>query len=288
MEEIFKAVEKNERFLGKYLSVNFLNKENENSQSRFKVAIQLSGGLRNFEHTVAWINKFLVQPLNADVFFYGWANNQGVEDNKKIITQYHNLKLFQINDLNDQSFDFLKEKDRLKYVIKSQFYNIFECNELRKKFENDNNFNYDIIIRARPDAFFFNEIKEDILNEIFISNSIFVPNNYFCYHYSPYTTDCFAIGKREYMDSYCQAYKYFSAFQSRLNSSSAAEFFIHSHLNTNMRNITIRNIDVNFTLEYPYDFIDMEKIMYQNDSSDDYKDLNRYQVKKTGKEWSGY
>lgn len=293
--DINEAVEKNERFLGKYLSVNRLLENVEKSKSKYKICVQLSGGLRNFEKTSEWINKFLIEPLNADVFFFGWCNHLGVEENKSKMHLIDNIKYFTINNLNDKSFSFLGNDQHnyglsgfdeysIHFRVKSQFFNIHGCNELMKKYEEENGFQYDIVIRARPDSFFFNKFEDGLLDKIFESeNSVFVPTRYFGRHFTLATTDCFAIGNRNAMEIYSNMVNHFDVLQRVIGNGVGAEHAVDHYLKE-IVNLTVESIEVNFTTEYPYDFSDVDRRVYMIDT---FKNFESEEVK-SGKQWSNY
>jgi len=243
-----RAILLKERFIYKYISLDFLNKKISPTKTKYKICVLLSGGLRNFEYTTDWINKFLIDPLNADVFVYGWANINGVEDNVKKINKINNIRSFRINDIEDPDFNHIKHNNHLIERFYGQFYNIQQCNELRKEYETSNNIEYDIIIRARPDVFFFSEIEDSDIEYIYENNSVGIPVEYFKI-WSTKTTDVFAMGNRYVMDKYCQA------FDTVLESNyiiGESESVVDYHIKNKM-NVEIYDMLPNFIIDYPCD-----------------------------------
>lgn len=116
--------------------------------------------------------------------------------------------------------------------IHDQYYKLNLVNEMRKKYEKDNEIKYDAVIRCRPDALFSNPIKmeEYTLNDdiiyMFIGHKWFKPrkNDYKMYNHKPYTKEeydnnpmrgswnGFSIGNSEAINKYCQFYKYFGNY----------------------------------------------------------------------------
>jgi len=244
-------IDNKERFLYPHIDINYLNKKVPKSKSNLKVCVLLSGGLRNFKYTIPWINKFLIEPLDADVFVHGWANAEGIANNEDKLKDIKNLKDFKINDINDIKFNFLKDDDTIKERIKGQFYNIFECNNLSKKYEKNNNFIYDIIIRARPDVFFFSEFEDEDLIKIKKDNVLALPKEYFKI-WSGNTTDTFAMGNRYVMDLYCDTYKY---VENSFYGTISPEQTLEHNLKNYMKHISFYNIYPTYIIDYPHDLV---------------------------------
>jgi hypothetical protein len=293
-EKIKNAIESRERFINKYITIDFLNHNIDITKTNYKFCVLLSGGLRNFEYTIPWINKFLIDPINADVFFYGWANKDGVEKNKETISKIHNLKNYQINDFNDNFFDFIKDEHYIKERIKCQSYNILQVNNLSKDYEIKNNIQYDFIIRARPDVFFFSTFNDNDILEIKENNKLGIPKQYYSL-WSPNTTDTFAMGNREVMDLYCN--KYYSVEESFKINEFSPEISLDYHINKNMKHIPIHDIYPTYIIDYPCDLITetmhlspnfgglnntiTNRLLYQNDVK--YKDAEEEKMYKPHK-----
>jgi hypothetical protein len=246
---IKEAISNKERFINRYISVDFLNKVTNKTKTKYKICILLSGGLRNFEYTHSWINKFLIEPLDADVFVHGWANSNGVQDNVDKINKFSNVKSYQINDISDPNFEYLNHNDKLVTRVFGQFFNLMKCNELRKNYEKNNNIEYDIIIRARPDVFFFSEIEDVDLDYVFKNNSIGIPYEYFKI-WSSKLTDTFAMGNRHIMDYYCNSYDTVVDFNFTVGE---AESVIDNHIKKS--NVNVYNIVPTFIIDNPHDLV---------------------------------
>ena len=163
-----------------------------------KIALCLSGGLRNFKDTYYSFKHFLLDEYEVDVFFYGLENKEGVEKNKEYLIDLYNPKKFQIN-----SVDFY-DKISCKYNIPSSFYgfyNVLKCNDLKSEYENENGFKYYIVIRSRTDYFWFRYLTDEEVN--LSKSNIIIPEewafkdvNYFA------RFDGFAIGSSKLIDDY--------------------------------------------------------------------------------------
>jgi len=181
-----------------------------------RVALCISGQLRGFEKAYASVMKYIIEPLNPDVFIHTWENI-GVSNNihrrtlpspiesylthndkkdltnftatfpnymnrleqNKIITpeklqEMYNPKKFVIetepeikdydNFFNVSVPEKLQEKEPKSQWARQLFYKIYECNELKKSVEKEENFKYDLVIRLRPDLSIGGSIDLDFLN----------------------------------------------------------------------------------------------------------------------------
>jgi len=241
-------IEEKDRWLCNYIEPNFLDKKVNKSKLGLKIAIQISGGLRHFKFVIPWVNHFLIEPLDGDVFVHGWSNNFGIEENENSLKKYKNLKLFKVNDINDPKFNFLKKDIKNIEKVYGNLYNVFECNKLRVQYETNNNFNYDIVIRIRPDAFFFETISDDILLKLMSGEEIGIPQDYFGKLWCSLTTDMFAIGRSDVINNYTLAYNFIE--DSIRYQGVGPEDSIHYHLMNNMKSIKILNTRVNFVIDY--------------------------------------
>jgi len=163
-----------------------------------KIALCLSGGLRNFKDTYYSFKHFLLDKHEVDVFFYGLENKEGVEKNKEDLIDLYNPKKFQINTV-----DFY-DKIYCKYNIPSSFYgfyNVLKCNDLKSKYEIENGFQYDIVIRSRTDYFWFRDLTKE---EIMLSKEkIIIPEEWAFKTVNSFAkSDGFAIGSSNLMDEY--------------------------------------------------------------------------------------
>jgi len=124
---------------------------------KMKIALLLTGGLRNFEDTFRSFKHFLLDKNDIDVFFYGLENNKGKIKNEETFRRLFNPKDFIINDKN--YYDIIPVKP--SYIKSSffSFYNVFKCNQLKNEYASKHNINYDLVIRCRLDAFWFRPIS---------------------------------------------------------------------------------------------------------------------------------
>jgi len=163
-----------------------------------KIALCISGGLRNYKDTHYSVKHFLLDCNNVDIFYYGLENKEGKEQNIKDFTELYNPKKIVINknDFYDQI--------PCRYHIKSSFYgfyNVLKCNELKSNYEEENKFKYDFVIRVRPDYFWFRSITSDEFEAA--KENVLTPERWSFKCVQPFAqSDIFAIGSSELMDQY--------------------------------------------------------------------------------------
>jgi hypothetical protein len=209
-----------------------------------RVAVCFSGGLRNFKHTFLNFNKYLITPLNADVFLYGCENKDGVKQNIEDFNILFKPKSFIIN--NKRFYE--KLSNDYPGILKSfipQMFNIKECYELVKDYENKNNFKYDIIIRARLDCFFFREITNNEI-ESAVSGKLIMPIEWAFKEVHPLAeTDQFLISNRKNYEIYTSLYENIYDYYPNINH---PESIIGCHINK--KNLIVEHIKRHYVFEY--------------------------------------
>ena len=163
-----------------------------------KIALCMSGGLRNFKDTHYSFERYLLSVHDVDVFFYGLENKEGQETNGKDLDRLYSPKTKVVNTqehYNDIPCPY--HPSSIFYA----FYNLYMCNELKKNYENENGFKYDLVIRSRTDYFWFRYITEQELE--MGKGSIIIPAGWAFKSVNPYArADVFAFGSSELMDRY--------------------------------------------------------------------------------------
>lgn len=141
-----------------------------------KVALCLSGFLRTHNKTFKSYKENIIDRYNANVFIFA-PNVSGISGNiDKTISKLDgknkisedallemygrdNVKGIKLWDYQKEDFESLMENNKIPLTLDgrnpartaSAFYHIKECNELKKSFEEKNNFKYDVVIKARAD-----------------------------------------------------------------------------------------------------------------------------------------
>jgi hypothetical protein len=147
-----------------------------------KVALCLSGQTRNWIGCRDTIKKYIIEPLNADVFFHTWS----VKGEKVGLTTIPNdtpivgnlSEFFKpiVSEIEVPNYDNFKKLDISNYFnTLMMHYSIWKANELKRIYEVDNGFKYDLVIRCRFDL----EIHKFDINDTLsnIVNTIYLPPN---------------------------------------------------------------------------------------------------------------
>ena len=166
---------------------NFTNKN-------YRVALCISGAIRNNEIFCSNIIEKIVKPYNPDIFICAYDGNNPSES--KYL--YDTLKpvTMMVNNKKPQK---IENKDFLKNSV-SMFEKIYLCNELKKQHENKYNFKYDVVIRIRPDLVINSDFKIDFenINDYFYSPIHMLPK---------FTTDQLFYGSSDTIDKVVNLYK---------------------------------------------------------------------------------
>lgn len=160
-----------------------------------RTAICISGHLRDFRDLAQnWFDMFLgpfSQAGQVDIFLHVWDelnssdcfSVQQLDNivNKNKLDENYFRNLLNPTEMVVESFEQLKHNFTLdKYYKPGQrvhhlvynhtskiqycfpmYYKWFQCNELKKKKEKDENFKYDLVVKCRSDIFFFREIRAE-------------------------------------------------------------------------------------------------------------------------------
>jgi len=163
----------------------------------------------------------------ADWFCYFTPDNQSLPLNKlpsdiwRNITDVELVKtVFQSSlpannfvrsfELSDSDYITLpKEPEGVPTPAYKLWYNLYQVNQLRLKYETENNVEYDMVIRTRPDIGLVNTVD---LKNIDVKESVVTPKNKIAGHLhlsasSPQMCDMFAIASPTQMTVYCDMIK---------------------------------------------------------------------------------
>lgn len=163
-----------------------------------RIALCLSGGLRNFKDTFYSFEHYLLSFHKVDVFFYGLANKEGLETNLIDLKNLYNPITSVINTKKYYDNIFCPYNQSNAFYA---FYNVYKCNELKKEYEIKNNFKYDLVIRSRTDYFWFRTINNDEFE--LAKTNVLIPEDWAFKTVNSYAkSDVFAFGNSELMDKY--------------------------------------------------------------------------------------
>ena len=149
-----------------------------------KVALCLSGQIRNWKKCFDSIEKQILEKYNCDVFIHTWNTIGNPVPHHYDINFKHNLELIDMDILKKYhpkkiKIDFPNYELFKNKIPNSRFYNtlmmwysVYNSNKLKCEYEYENNLIYDVNIRCRFDTLFenfeINEVKE---------NTIYLPPN---------------------------------------------------------------------------------------------------------------
>ena len=188
-----------------------------------RVAVCISGELRTYKENYESLKKNILDPYDADVFLSSW-NTTSAQDkyNNKItlpISKRELLDLYKPKGIKLYDFDesiFYEYKgvkipdELIKVKPKSfranipQFFLMKDCNELKRKYELENNFVYDVVVRTRADLLIFCQIKLEKLDLNKINLKHIIKDTYY--------SDQFAISSSILIDSYTSVFNYLNIY----------------------------------------------------------------------------
>ena len=187
-----------------------------------KVAVLITGQLRDYKINALNQIKHLIEPNDADVFVYACNKNTlhtcgdnitqkynitTVKQADQIIEEVqsiygHNLKAVEINEeepLPEENFGTL---GYFRQRMQNQMDNIRKGFLMARAYAKENNFEYDVIVRSRPDNSIYPYLID--LSKIQIEENKLYSTQYYTAHRDPWF---FSFAKPTTFDKYC-SFKY--------------------------------------------------------------------------------
>lgn len=238
-----------------------------------KIALCLSGFARNFEYTYPYLKKFILDPLNPDIFFYGYSQNAKNIYKENILDTYQpkkNVIREWTSSIEDEIWDAYGTREigqtqlHTSIInIMSMFYNIYKSNELKTMYEEEHNFQYDLVIRARTDLFFCRPINEAELLQAQVPMTVLIPQEWDFRGITGYgVSDHFAIGTSHAINLYSNTFN-------RLAEYNLEHKFLFHPESMNGYNLHVENVN-RIGLEVPHYWFELEHFIdnrYHNFSS---------------------
>jgi hypothetical protein len=211
-----------------------------------KIALCLSGQPRYLEEGFYFIQKYLLSKYKIDVFIHTWWDEDDINKNfkftnikrngtydpeslKKIEEFYSPKKMMVEPQIIFESFEEVNYGGLHPISVPSSFYSLMKSNDLKKEYEKNNKFKYDVVIRCRFDIVINNfglDLEKLNLDKIYVGGEIHyggqqnVPN------------DQFAISSSENMDYYSSVFEMISKYYKEGFRTFVGEQLLKHHLIT--------------------------------------------------------
>jgi len=145
-----------------------------------RTAVLLTGHTRSWDKCVDSFKKYILKPFSPDIFIHTWQEPNIPTNNNKI----NYLKVYDLKELLpisyvSESWENVSDEleKRSKFFTRKNHYDDpvntlsqhrkwFLCNELKKIYEKQNNFIYDVVIRTRIDLKYENELPINLNYDI--------------------------------------------------------------------------------------------------------------------------
>ncbi len=183
-----------------------------------KLAIIMSGMLRNFEHTFFATKKFLLEDdffEKKDIFFCGYSDSYELDQSIKIFKKLYKPRSFKIEIWNEKirnSIETITASNKWpKFHTESSITNIMSswrcryiANEFKLEYEKLNKFKYDLVYQLRTDLFCFNFIDHKLATKACKErNSVYIPKDWDHNVVDPIAVgDIMAFGSSNSMNKY--------------------------------------------------------------------------------------
>lgn len=187
-----------------------------------KVALCLSGHLRSYDKAFQSLRASILEVCNPDVFIFTYDKigfdksdrgdshliNKNTDQNH--LNQLYHFKKILIEKI--KVFDTKKYLSRLgsgvrnPSTIPGMYNGIKKANDLKSEYEQEHNFKYDLVIRARFDSYFTNQLDQNEFGQI--NSGILFPN------FGSYSglNDQFFFGNSDNMNTICNTYNHLDSF----------------------------------------------------------------------------
>tara|TARA_R100000742_G_C4277548_1_gene99538 strand:+ start:172 stop:900 length:729 start_codon:yes stop_codon:yes gene_type:complete len=178
-----------------------------------KVALILMGRLDSFVQDFDSLKEFVLDDLSPDIFFAGHPNKMGLEYCDQKVRELWNPKKYILREYtdevrkevhpNDEKFNSYKRPESRPHTWLAGMNNLKLANNLKKEYEEENNFTYDICIKARCDCIWHSPITEDQIEKAKAEDTILIPTAWDFKGVSTFgTSDTSAVCNSETMDKY--------------------------------------------------------------------------------------
>lgn len=189
-----------------------------------RVALCLGGQMRTYRECYGYLTENVLKPLDPDVFIHteeavGITNRMNLQasgrgDDRGTVTRETIERLYEpkaveitspFSAADRREFEGIRvpselieaEPDHWQGNLPN-FYSIYRCNELKREWEAEQGFRYDVVIRMRPDLLVPSEIPSEVLS---------TPETLWHTHVTPFqVSDKLAVSSSENMDYYASVW----------------------------------------------------------------------------------
>ena len=150
-----------------------------------KIALLIIGRLDSFVNDYDSLKEVVLDKLSPDIFFSGHPNKMGMDycdqkvrelwNPKKYILREYTEKVRKEVHSNDEKFNTRKRPETTPHTWLSGMYNLKKVNELKLEYEKENDFTYDLCLKARADALWHTSITDTELERAKIDENILIP-----------------------------------------------------------------------------------------------------------------
>lgn len=182
---------------------------------------------------------------------YTFINCETTEEQylKDLKSSGENKKFFQVPS-EKTNFQFHKDLEVVKftyyssfpYNFLSQFYSFYKAIELKKIYEQNNNFKYDCVVRIRPDVYLYDNINLNSLN-------MNILNVFDCPPHKGTTltvNDHFACGSSNLLDIYGECFLFLPVYYFIYKIDFIQEIILGKHLEVNQ--ITLNKMPIQYLI----------------------------------------
>lgn len=170
-----------------------------------KIAVCLSGQPRSLQRGHEYIAKNLLEPYSPDVFVSTWDNVVPTSDWLSINFLYDPKVIVGQKSLSPDYFDKytrIASPQHPAYNTACMLYQVYKANELKREYELQQGFTYDIVVRLRFDFALNTVLNFENIEpwKLYVPNCRQDPHRVMC-------NDQLAWGSSEVMDAYSQTFQ---------------------------------------------------------------------------------
>lgn len=228
-----------------------------------KIALCLSGQLRNKDKFLKSLKEKVIDKFNPDIFLY--------IDEKNATPEF-------ISSLKPKSYHITNKKPQSKNNLKpntiSMFEKIYKCNKLKSDYEKQFNFKYDIVIRMRPDIMIYSDFDFSNFDKKYLYYPIYNGHAIDSYIDIPMLSniaipDQISYGSSEIMDKYSNIY--FDLYKKDDFKCIMPERLLKKYLIQNK--IPIKGFYFNWSI---IDYINFRNLNFNKEKNNNFKGIKKF------------